>query len=70
MKKLTLQESRETVDKARKLLELHPEYRFGQALWNCLPIEMQSDLTGTEYDFYYETKALMVRNKFVEGCVE
>lgn len=70
MKKLTRQEAMETVDKAGQLLERHTEYRFGQALWNCLPIEMQSDLTCTEYDFYYEESASKALEKFAEGCCE
>jgi len=46
-------------------------YRFGQALWNLLPIEIIEDHVGTDSDFYYEedsfTALCMFYTNFVVG---
>lgn len=57
-----------TIVKARELMQKHPEYRFGQALWNCLPIKYQKAWVNTTYDFYYEVDEKKVLDTFMEAC--
>lgn len=54
--------------RALVFLRKHKEYRFGQALWNCLPVERQEEWAGTKYDFYYEVDEKKVLDTFMEAC--
>lgn len=54
--------------KTSQLMQTHKEYRFGQALWNCLPVEQQEKWVNTKYDFYYEVDEKKVLDTFMEAC--
>lgn len=55
---------------ARKILSEHPYLRYGQALWNSLPNELTSSLTGTDLDFFYWTNDLEVEKTFFNHFVD
>lgn len=44
--------------------------RFGQALFNLLPLEVTNLVVGTEHDFFYTKDVSEVLKKFGYNCVE
>lgn len=46
------------------------DLRFGQALWNLLPLRVTRPHTDTAKDFFYEEDTLVVYNTFYDHFVE
>lgn len=55
---------------ARKFVSKNLHIRFGQALWNSLPTELVSSLTGTELDFFYCQSDIEVEKTFFNHYVD
>ena len=72
MKKLTQQQAEVAIMHARALCNTHPYIRFGQSLWNLLPVKMTETMWNTDKDFFHWSnkeidKILAV---FYAECVE
>lgn len=70
MIKLTYEQAVKLVDRAAKESTEVKHYRFGQALWNLLPVEMTKELLGTTRDFFYWVDNARVVEVFYEHFVE
>ena len=72
MKKLTQQQAEVAITHARALCNTHHYIRFGQSLWNLLPVKMTETMWNTDKDFFHWSnkeidKILAV---FYAECVE
>lgn len=47
----------------------HECIRFGQALFNALPLDVTNHIRGTDQDFFYDTNHDTIYEKFFANCV-
>ena len=70
MTKLTYAQAAKLVEKASQESLQNKEYRFGQALWNLLPVETTKEFLGTTRDFFYWKDNAKVIETFYEFFVD
>ena len=72
MKLLTKEEAEECLAEAQLMVVEYRDsnYRFGQSLFNCLPVDLYHHFTGTEHDFFYWKDDDKVIETFYEFYVE
>ncbi len=70
--KISQEKAQEYINEAWVKVEegKHYHYRFGQALFNLLPLKVTGNLVTTPQDFFYDTSLVIVLNKFYHNCVE
>lgn len=51
--KLSQAEAQDIMAKAKEQMKENRHYRYGQAVWNLLPLELTKDFTNTHVDFFH-----------------
>lgn len=69
MDKISLLEAVSLITEASRLSKKYKGYRFGQALWNLLPVELWQQYTGTDIDFFYWVDEKSVEETFFKHYV-
>ena len=70
MTKLTYAQAGKLVEQASKESLQHRNYRFGQALWNLLPVDWAEHYLFTDKDFFYWKDNAKVIETFYEYFVD
>ena len=70
MTKLTYAQAAKLVEQASQESLQNRDYRFGQALWNILPVETTKEFLGTTKDFFYWKDNAKVIETFYEFFVD
>ncbi|AHK11592.1 hypothetical protein S140_185 [Shewanella sp. phage 1/40] len=70
MTKITIHQSVELLNLARKQMASEPTYRLGQAIFNLLPKTVSDNIRCTTNDFFYWTDEGKVLEVFYTECVE
>jgi hypothetical protein len=58
------------ISQAYNWTHTHPDYRFGQALFNILPERVTDPIRGTHMDFFHDTNNQRAIKKFFDFCVD
>ena len=70
MTKLTYEQAIKLVEQASQESTEIQHYRFGQALWNLIPIDVSSEYLSTDKDFFYWVDNNKVIEVFYQHFVE
>ena len=70
MTKLNYEQAVKLVEQASKESTEIQDYRFGQALWNLIPIDVSSEYLSTDKDFFYWVDNTKVIEVFYQHFVE
>lgn len=70
MSKLTHMQAAKLIQQASQESAENKHYRFGQALWNLLPKEVQEPFYMTEKDFFFWADNAKIVKVFYENFVD
>ena len=70
MTKLTYTQAVKLVEQASQESLQNRGYRFGQALWNLIPVEMTAAYVSTDKDFFYWKDNAKVIKTFYQYFVD